>query len=134
MWLAYNDFTKRVEMLYIKRTRRSSFEQKWQLYEEAALASRQPLPATDTMAAALDAPEEKRAADAAAPSDITPTKRLKHQAATTPTPKAAPHDKGGSGRQVTGQDKEYQKPSHEVTLLEDQDSAEQHLGVDVGSW
>ena len=79
------------------------------IYEEAVLTSRQSLPATDTMAAALDAPEEKRAVDAAAPSDITPTKRLKHQAATTPTPKAAPHDKGGSGRQVTGQDKENQK-------------------------
>ena len=109
MWISYNDFTKRVEVLYIKRTRRSSFDQKWQLYEEGVLTSWQPLPATDTMAAALAAPEEKRAADAAAPSDITPTKRPKHQAATTPTPKAAPHDKGGSGRQVTGQDKENQK-------------------------
>ena len=45
MWISYNDFTKRVEVLYIKRTRRSSFDQKWQLYEEAVL-SRQSLPAT----------------------------------------------------------------------------------------
>lgn len=35
MWLQYNDFTKRVDILYVKKTRRTIFQQKWAMFTES---------------------------------------------------------------------------------------------------
>jgi hypothetical protein len=35
MWMQFNHFTKRVDILYIKKTRRSVFQQKWAMYTES---------------------------------------------------------------------------------------------------
>ena len=70
-WLSYNSFTQRVDILYVKKTQRSSFERAWELYNERQTQAedapeKQPTPPKATKATPIEHGREQAASGSAA--------------------------------------------------------------------